>query len=91
LVVEVDHVHGKPLVLVFTFGELYDFTQASSAQRRLGILAQLVTSVASLACPRAELIARALVSIDRIEVLVSLYTSVGMHFGVLHYKSSMIG
>lgn len=62
LVVEVDHVHGQPLVLVLALGQLHHLPQAATAERRLGILTELVACVSSLAGPRAELVARALVS-----------------------------
>lgn len=62
LVVEVDHVDGQPLVLVLALGQLHHLAQAAAAQRRLGILPQLVARVAALAPAGAELVARTLVA-----------------------------
>ena len=49
-------------LLVLALWQLHDLAQTAAAQRRFGILAQLVTRASSLAGPRTELVARALVS-----------------------------
>lgn len=71
LVVEIDHVDGQPLVLVLALGQLHHLAQAAAAQRRLGILSQLVACVAALARAGAELVARALVAVY-LDSIVSL-------------------
>lgn len=65
MVVEVHHVYGEPLILVFAFGELHDFAQGAPAEGRFGVLAELVACVAAFAGARAELVARALVTSGR--------------------------
>lgn len=50
-------VHGIPLVLVFTLGQLHDLAKAAASEGGLGILSQLVTSCSLLATgSRSELV-----------------------------------
>lgn len=56
-------VDCQPLILVLALWELHDLPQAAAAQRSFRILSQLVAR-RTLARARAELVPRALVSVD---------------------------
>lgn len=93
LVVEIDHVDGQPLVLVLALGQLHHLAQAAAAQRRLGILSQLVACVAALARAGAELVARALVAVylDSIVSLGLLKRGGGGSFAVKYLEGQVGG
>jgi hypothetical protein len=77
LVVEIDHVDSEPLVLVLALGQLDHLAQGATAQRRLGILAQLVGCVAFTASAGPKLVPGSLVAVrEKSTVLVVVYAQV---------------
>lgn len=61
MIVEVDHVAGKPFVLIFSLRQLYGLPQAATSKRSFCILSQMVGGRSFGRVARSELVPRSLV------------------------------